>query len=396
MARTLPVLALLVALPLAAPAAPESLLFQLENLDVAAVEASGYDVVVTDYSLDGAESGRLTSAQVATLRDGGRRTVLAHLSIGEAEEYRYYWDPAWRKSPPAWLGPENPDWPANHKVRYWHPEWRAILFGKEGDDGSFLDRILSRGFDGVYLDIIDAYRFWGSDGRDMADLVVDLAAYARARRPGFRVFVQNAPELGERYADYFAAVSGIGAEDSWFNGNRRRSLDSTRPWIAWLDMFRDAGKTVLVIDYPRNRKKIDGFYARAEAKGFVPLAAPRALDRMPDHARHVPGEGPRVVSVAPADDAEADAVPTFRWQGSEGAVEYRVCVAGEPSLKKVVTFRWQAAAEWTPSKKHGKKVLRLAAKQGHDAVWWWVTARDAEGRQRSGRLRKLSFTPAFR
>jgi len=390
MARALPIiLLLLLLLPIAAPAAPESLLFQLEDLDVADVAASGYDILVTDYSLDGAETGRLTTAQVETLKSGGARTVLAHFSIGEAEEYRYYWNPAWRKSPPDWLGPENPDWPANHKVRYWHPGWRAILFGSEGDDGSFLDRILARGFDGVYLDIIDAYRFWDRDGRDMADLVTDLAAYARARRPGFKVFVQNAPELGEIYADYLAAVDGIGAEDTWFNGNRRRSLDSTRPWVGWLDMFRDAGKTVLVIDYPKNRKKIDGLYARAEAKGFVPLAARRALDRLPDHARHVPGEGPTVISTAPANGAETDTAPTFRWQGSDGAVQYRVCFAGEPSLRKVKTFKWQTGPEWTPSTKHWKKIARLAARHELDAVWWWVTARDASGRQRSDRLRVL-------
>jgi len=274
-------------------------------------------------------------------------------------------------------------------VHYQDPGWRAILMGTEGDSGSFLDRILARGFDGVYLDIIDAYRFWGTDGRDMADLVVDLAAYARARRPGFLVFVQNAPELGELYPDYLATVSGIGAEDTWFNGNRRRSLDATQPWVAWLDMFRDAGKTVLVIDYPKSRKKIDGLYARAEAKGFVPLAARRALDEVPHHARHVPGAGPRVTGTAPIDGATADAVPTFRWQGGDGAIEYRLCFAGEPSLRKVKTFRWRAATEWTPSRKHGKKIARLAARNGRGAVWWWVTARDAEGRQRSGRARIL-------
>jgi cysteinyl-tRNA synthetase len=36
--------------------------------------------------------------------------ALAYMSIGEAEEYRFYWQPEWAYAPPAWLGPENPDW----------------------------------------------------------------------------------------------------------------------------------------------------------------------------------------------------------------------------------------------------------------------------------------------
>ncbi|MEN8151022.1 MAG: MJ1477/TM1410 family putative glycoside hydrolase, partial [Planctomycetota bacterium] len=292
----------------AALAAPTSLHYQLTGLDLEEAATSAYDLIVTDYALD---EGPMTPAEVEALKASGTRTVLAYMSIGEAEVYRWYWDPAWKKTPPDWLGPANPNWPGSFKVRYWHPDWRAILMGTEGADGSYLDRILARGFDGVYLDIVDAYEFWGTDGRDMADLVLDIAAYARARHPGFLVYPQNAPELGEWYADYLDGVDGIGAEDTWFLGNRRRTLASTRPWVAWLEMFRDAGKTVLVIDYPKSRKKIDGVYSRAEALGFVPLVARRNLDRLPTHARHIPDAGPTVTSLSPAADATATGAPTF-------------------------------------------------------------------------------------
>ena len=52
---------------------------------------------------------------------------------------------------------ENPAWRGNYKVRYWDAGWRAILFGSPG---SYLDQIISRGFDGVYLDIIDAFEYF--------------------------------------------------------------------------------------------------------------------------------------------------------------------------------------------------------------------------------------------
>ena len=48
-----------------------------------------------------------------------RSMVLAYLSIGEAEDYRGYWDPSWVDASgvpipgvaPAWLGAENPECP---------------------------------------------------------------------------------------------------------------------------------------------------------------------------------------------------------------------------------------------------------------------------------------------
>jgi cysteinyl-tRNA synthetase len=185
----------------AAAAVPSGVLYQLQGLDIGRVAASAYPLVVTDYSRDGSGSGEWTAAEVGQLRSGGNREVLAYLSIGEAEDYRYYWQPAWRDDPPAWLGPANPDWPGNYKVRYWDPAWQALLFGSEG---AYLDRIVAQGFDGIYLDIVDAYEYWGPDGKgerasaadDMVALVKALAAYGRARRPGFRVYPQNGAGLG--------------------------------------------------------------------------------------------------------------------------------------------------------------------------------------------------------
>ena len=79
------------------------------------------------------------------------------MSIGEAEDYRFYWDTAWESNEPEWLEGENPDWPGNYKVQYWEPDWQAIIFG--GPD-AYLDIIIAAGFDGVYLDIIDAFEYF--------------------------------------------------------------------------------------------------------------------------------------------------------------------------------------------------------------------------------------------
>lgn len=125
---------------------------------IAAVAATDYDVVLVDVFYDRDEA--LTAADVAALgtkANGGRRLVIAYFSIGEAEDYRYYWQPAWDGDPPAFLAAENEDWPGNYKVRYWDLQWQAVLFGSPE---AYLDRIVAAGFDGVYLDIIDAYEYF--------------------------------------------------------------------------------------------------------------------------------------------------------------------------------------------------------------------------------------------
>jgi cysteinyl-tRNA synthetase len=121
------------------------------------LRGTSYDLLIIDLFFHGIA---LTPSEVDTLKvkqGGGSRLVLCYMSIGEAEDYRYYWQEDWKEDPPAWLDEENPDWDGNYKVRYWDPEWQRIIMGK---DGAYVDRVLSAGFDGVYLDIIDAFEYY--------------------------------------------------------------------------------------------------------------------------------------------------------------------------------------------------------------------------------------------
>ncbi len=123
-----------------------------------AVANTNYDVFITDlFFTDGTP---FTAAEVERLKqkaNGGKRLVICYMSIGEAEDYRHYWQSDWKRHKPAWLARENPEWRGNYKVRYWDPAWQEIICGS-GD--SYLNRILAAGFDGVYLDIIDAFEYF--------------------------------------------------------------------------------------------------------------------------------------------------------------------------------------------------------------------------------------------
>jgi len=123
-----------------------------------ALRGTNYDIVITDLFYDGTQE--LTASEVSSLKtknNGGIRLVICYMSIGEAENYRYYWQSGWPTNPPSWLAEENPNWPGNYKVRYWDKNWQDIIFG---NDNSYSKKILDAGFDGVYLDIIDAYEYF--------------------------------------------------------------------------------------------------------------------------------------------------------------------------------------------------------------------------------------------
>ena len=125
---------------------------------ISAVTSTNYDLIVMDFFFQ--DGVAFTADEVNQLRNkanAGKRMVIAYMSIGEAEDYRYYWLPEWNTNKPSWMDAENPDWAGNYKVQYWNPEWQAIIFGKED---SYVQKILDAGFDGVYLDIIDAFEYY--------------------------------------------------------------------------------------------------------------------------------------------------------------------------------------------------------------------------------------------
>ena len=64
-----------------------------------------------------------------TKANGGKRLVISYMSIGEGEDYRYYWQSSYSSNPLEWLSGPNPDWPGNYKVKYWLNSWKAIIYG---------------------------------------------------------------------------------------------------------------------------------------------------------------------------------------------------------------------------------------------------------------------------
>ncbi len=81
---------------------------------LAALQSTNYDVLVTDAFFKGKQN--LTKDEIHSLKFkemGARRLVLARMSVGYAEDERYYWKREWGIGEPSWIKPSARIVPAN-------------------------------------------------------------------------------------------------------------------------------------------------------------------------------------------------------------------------------------------------------------------------------------------
>lgn len=256
-------------------------IYWLQEVDLKRVASSPAQVAVIDASRDGSRKGEWTLAELKQIKVGGR-LALAYWSVGEAEDYRAYWKPAWAKAPPAWLGKENPEWEGNYPVRYWDPAWKRVLLAKDGP----LARLIAAGFDGVYLDRVDVFEHWAEAGEfseaegraRMAAFVGEIASFARKRCPGFLVIVQNAASVASR-KDVLPAIDGLALEDTFYEDEEEQDPDHTREVLIHARRLSAARKPVLAVDYCRGKERVEVFLRKARRAGLVPYTTVRDLDR---------------------------------------------------------------------------------------------------------------------
>ncbi len=266
-----------------------SWLYQLDGYPrgrLDAVAASPHQLAVIDLARDGS-AGYFTRSEVTQVRRSGKR-VLAYTEIGAIERYR----PEYRVTVTAGLALNRwRDWPDEYFVRYWDPQWWTLVVRPR------LDRAISAGFDGMYLDIPLAYQEIDVDllagepetdrrilAQHMVDLVVRISRYVKATRPGFWVIPQNSPELAG-YPDYRTVIDGIGIEELFFRATGTHSdLPCTARWcvenLVAVRRLRDAGKLVLAVDYAVRPGNIRAACNRYRLERFVGYVAIRALDRI--------------------------------------------------------------------------------------------------------------------
>lgn len=287
---------------------------------------SRYDMIVveptrTDWSSEDAREFD-TEAMVAELAGSAagdgvhRKRVVAYVDIGEAEDWRWYWtwsttwevgDPMPADWPDYIVGRDPDGWDGNYPVAYWDPAWKNVVLegdglsaAPHGDWVSIVDETIRAGFDGIYLDWVEAFEDEtvraraAADGVDPAEEMItfigEMRAYARERDPEFLIIQQNAASLIDGHPELADVIDAIAQEAIWYDGSatdswresRGHDLDNDADLVEYyldhLATYRAAGLPVFDCEYAL--QNADDAYEKSSAEGFVPYATRRSLGRI--------------------------------------------------------------------------------------------------------------------
>ena len=121
-----------------------------------AITETDFDVVIIDLFYDESAFTTEDIQRLKTKNNGAKRLVIAYMNIGSAERFRYYWKKSWGLHHPLWIRKKYEGYEDEFWVKFWKDDWQAIIYG---NDDSYTKKIIDAGFDGAYLDNVEAYYF---------------------------------------------------------------------------------------------------------------------------------------------------------------------------------------------------------------------------------------------
>ncbi len=294
----------------------ETWMYQIQGLDDAAalttLAATEYPMLVIEPGHNFTTDVYNTTEIIDALRrtpSGAQRRLLAYIDIGQAEDYRTYWQSDWvaptttTGGTPDWLVTIDPDgWSGNYPVAYWRQEWKDLWLGSNG----LIAEMARFGFDGVYLDWVEAYddtavRALASEEQidpdeAMIEFIEQIKAAGSAVSPGFLVVAQNAPFLIDADPErYVATIDALAVEDTWFAGagdaqwtdanagdqaNVFEDEYSVENRLEQYQLFLDRGVPVFTVDYCISEINASQVYTDSRNSGLIPLVTRVSLSRV--------------------------------------------------------------------------------------------------------------------
>jgi len=306
--------------------------YQIQNLDApGAVDDlmdSPYDMIVVDPTVT-SEYGFNAKDMIQKIKNSKahdrfhRKLVMAYIDIGEAEEWRWYWDdhPTYEQLGECrlqyvtqiqtwapWVVACDPDgWAGNYPVAFWDSDWKDIVIngtalgsGLDLYFASMLDEVIKDGFDGVYIDWVEAWEMSAvrvraqKEGKDpaqeMLKLIKEIRAYGRAYNPGFLVIQQNSSQLIFEVgaSALFSAVDAIAQEGVWWDGaatddwNDPEGYDKPSGnedyYLPRLRAYKAAGLPVFVCEYAL--ENAEDAYKKAKSEGFLAYVTRTSLSKL--------------------------------------------------------------------------------------------------------------------
>ncbi len=135
---------------------PDETQFTSKDAYLSAISSTNYDVILIDLFFNDEELSATDISQLKTKANGGSRLVISYINIGAAEKDRYYWKKGWGMLHPLLIKRKYEGYDREFWVRFWKKNWQEIIYG---NDDSYMKKILNAGFDGAYLDNVEAYYF---------------------------------------------------------------------------------------------------------------------------------------------------------------------------------------------------------------------------------------------
>lgn len=230
--------------------------YQLQGYDHFNYKSKTPTLVVIDYSKNGKDESAFSKEEIANIKKN-QNVVLSYLSIGESESYRWYF----KEMPQKLISNQNIKFKDNFKVPYWEQEWKEIIYSSEN---SYLSRIMKSAFDGVYLDLVDAYSFFANNtnaANEMALFIISLSKKARSLNPKFIIVQQNAPCLyreitnQEILKEYWKSIDAISLESTFMFGEKDEdnSFSPQESVLSCIESYHDKDIKIFGVEYVRDK-----------------------------------------------------------------------------------------------------------------------------------------------
>ena len=213
-----------------------------------------------------------------------KKWVFSYIAVGQAQNIEWYWQSGWGVGNPSWLISTS-EYGGTYNVAYWDAVWQNIVFDS-------IDRIISDGFDGAFLDQSDP--FWNNSFpkgstptttfvQRSKELVCNIYNHAQTKKPGFKIFVNGGANqydtFGSAYSNCLDATAG---EHLWYLGSGRPDSSGYPAYtIPVLQKLALTGKKVFTFDYTSNPSEINTVLSAARSKGFIPTITDAGISTTP-------------------------------------------------------------------------------------------------------------------
>jgi len=263
--------------------------------NISAISTSRYDVVAIDEITTSNSALKLNTVAIVNQIHATAGTALSHkillayVDIGEAENYRTYWQTAWTSSPPSFILGLDPNGFANNfTVDYADARWQSIVYGTPT---SLVDQAMADGFDGVFLDNVAAYSYPAvvnadqSAQSDMVAFVSKISLYAKNKNPNFLIVTNGGAGLVND-PRFLAAIDADSEEGLFYGSSATQQGDiptdgATRAaTITLLERIQAMNKPVISIDYATKPDDVQLAYAGGAANRFIEYVTTRNLSQL--------------------------------------------------------------------------------------------------------------------